>query len=109
MTEPLASRRIVRRMLSPIDEATAQFLETAADDLQRQLSIAGVIERIEARPRADHMWIVATIRVGTKTAEVEGIGDSLLTAYADLRRRVAEPTLIAALANLYDSLTIQPR
>ena len=96
-------------MFAPIDEATAQFLEAAADDLQLQLSIAGVVERIEARPRTSQVRIVATIRVGTKVAEVEGIGDSLVTAYADLRRRVAEPTLIAAYGNLYDSLTIQPR
>ena len=92
-------------MLTPIDEATSQFLEAAADDLQRQLSIVGVVERVEARPRIGSVSIVATIRVGQRTAEVEGTGDSVLTAYADLRQHLAEPALAAAFGNLYDSLT----
>ena len=89
-------------MHAPIDEATSQFLEAAADDLQRQLSLAGVVERIETKPSPVGTMIVATIRVGRQTTEVMGYGDSLLTAHADLRERVAVPTVRAALRDLFD-------
>ena len=92
-------------MPTPIDEATSQFLEAAADDLQRQLSISGVVETVEVHPATDLTSIVVTIRVGQETAKVQDFGDGLVTAYADVRKRVAEPTLIAAFWNLLDSLT----
>jgi len=90
-------------MVTPIDEATSQFLEAAAEDLQRQLNIVGVAERIETRPWVGGTNIVATIRVGGRMAEVQGFGDSILTAYADVRQNLAEPALIASIRNLYDS------
>jgi hypothetical protein len=91
-------------MLAPIDEATSQFLEAAAEDLQRQLSVVGVVEHIEAVPSPAGTSIAVTIRVGQRTAQVQGSGDSLLTAYADVRRHLGEPALIAAARNLYDSV-----
>ncbi|HEX5040815.1 MAG TPA: hypothetical protein VFW95_11840 [Candidatus Limnocylindria bacterium] len=91
-------------MLTPIDEATSQFLEAAAEDLQRQLGIVGIVERVDVRPWPGGTNIVAVLRIGKLTADVQGLGDSLLTAYADLRRHLVEPALIASFRNLYDSV-----
>lgn len=83
-------------MHAPIDDSTASFLEVAADDLQRQVRLAGVVERIGAKATDDGVILVATIRIGTDVIQVPALGDSLLTAYARLTRDVAEPMLASA-------------
>lgn len=83
-------------MSALIDTATTGFLEAAADDLQRQAGTAGVVEHIAAETSAGTVTLVATIRVGTDVIEIPASGDSLLTAYANLTRRTAEPMLAAA-------------
>ena len=88
--------RILGSVAGPIDDATEQFLEAAADDLQQQLGVAGDLEMLRADQAPIGVTLVARITVAKRTIEVEGQGDSLVTAYADLRRRVAEPTLLAA-------------
>jgi hypothetical protein len=79
-----------------MSEATAQFLDAAADDLQRQMSVAGTVEGVSAATTPVGMTLRATIQVAQRRIEVIGRGDSLLTAYADLRLRVAEPMLATA-------------
>jgi hypothetical protein len=91
-------------MTPPIDESTSQFLEAAADDLQRQLRFVGVLERIEVAPWPAGTSLVATIRVGHRMVDLQGFGDNLVAALADLQRHLAEPALIASWLNLYDSL-----
>ncbi|HSI99717.1 MAG TPA: hypothetical protein VLA59_04970, partial [Patescibacteria group bacterium] len=44
-----------------VDEATATFLDAAADDLQRQAGLAGIVERITAETARDEVALIATI------------------------------------------------
>jgi hypothetical protein len=81
---------------TPIDDATAQFLETAAADLQRQLGIAGDVDVIWTGASGARTRLIARIRIGRRTIEVSGAGGSLIDAYADLRHRIGEPTLATA-------------
>lgn len=78
------------------DEATSGFLSAAADDLQRQMGQAGVVEEITAEDAPGGVALVARIRVMNRTIEVRARGESLIEAYAALRLAVAEPVLIAA-------------
>jgi hypothetical protein len=88
---------------TPIDEPTSQFLEAAADDLQRQLGIAGEVETIWLGRTPRGVGLRAHVRVAQRAIDVDGYGESILTAYADLRMRLAEPTLVAAFSQLVDS------
>ena len=90
-------------MSGRIDEGTASFLGAAADDLQRQVGRAGLVERITAETGSDVVTLIASMRVGTERIEVRGSGDSLLTAYASLTRTTAEPILAAAFRTLVAS------
>jgi hypothetical protein len=83
-------------MSARIDEATAAFLEAAADDLQRQTRRAGVVERITAQTTGNAVTLVAMIRVGEASYEARGSGDSVLTAYASLTRAIPEVMLASA-------------
>jgi hypothetical protein len=85
-----------------IDDATSQFLEAAAEDLQRQLGIAGDVEMIWTGRSAAGIGLLARIRIHRRTIEVSGVGDNLLDAYADLRQQVAEPTLATAFLEVVD-------
>jgi hypothetical protein len=87
---------------APIDEPTSQFLETAADDLQRQLGIAGDVEMIWIGQSQLGVALQARIRVAERTIEVDGVGATVLEAHADLCRRVAEPTLMSAFRQLVE-------
>lgn len=86
-----------------IDEPTSQFLEAAADDLQRQLGIAGDLEIIWIGSSPLGVGLRARIRVAELAIDVDGYGDSILAAHADLCRRVVEPTLVTAFRQLVDS------
>lgn len=90
-------------MSARIDEATASFLDAAADDLQRQAGLAGIVERISAETVGDVVTLVASIRVGDDLFEVRGSGDSLLSAYASLTRALPEPMLASAFRALVAS------
>ena len=80
-----------------------RFLDAAAIDLQRQVRIAGVVERIGAETDCDVVTLIATIRIGTEEIEVPASGDSLLTAYARLTRDVAEPMVASAFRALVEA------
>ena len=90
-------------MQAPIDDATAQFLEAVVDDLQRQLNQAGTVDRISTHPWPGGAMLVAHIRIGHRTAEVKGFGDSLVTAHTDLRRQLTVSTLVAAFSELVEA------
>jgi hypothetical protein len=87
---------------APIDEPTAQFLEAAALDLQRQLGIAGDVEMISMGRTPSGIGLRARIRVAERSIDVEGFGETILAAHADICRRVAEPTLVVAFRQLVE-------
>ena len=86
----------------PIDEATSQFLEAAASDLRRQLGIAGDVEAVWVAPSPQGVVLRARIRVAEQEFDVDGSGETILLAHADLCRRVAEPTLVSAFQQVLD-------
>jgi hypothetical protein len=83
-------------LVDQIDEPTAEFLRASAADLQRQLGIAGDVETIWIGTSPAGVGLRARIRVADEAIEVEGSGNTILAAHADLCRRVAEPTLVSA-------------
>jgi hypothetical protein len=85
-----------------IDEPTSQFLEAAADDLQRQLGIAGDVDMMWIGESPLGVGLRARIRVAERAIEVDGFGETVVEAHADLCRRVAEPTLVSAFRQLVD-------
>ena len=89
-------------MGATIDEATSQFLQAAAADLQRQLSFAGSVESVSSETTSLGTTLSATILIAERRNRVTGSGDSVLTAYADLRRSVGESTLVTAFQALMD-------
>jgi hypothetical protein len=95
----LPAESIVTAM-QPIDEATASFLRSAADDLQRQLGVAGDLTSIGLDDSGGRVTLIATIRVGRRDLEFRGTGDSLVTAYAKLVPVPPEALLIAAFRSL---------
>jgi len=86
----------------PIDEATSQFIAAAASDLQRQLGIAGDVDSIWVGRSPQGVVLRARIRVAEQEFDVDGSGDTILLAHADLCRRVAEPTLVSAFRQVLD-------
>ena len=88
---------------APIDEATSQFLAAAAGDIQRQLGIAGDVETIRVGRSPEGVVLRARIRVAEQEFDVEGSGETILLAHADLCRRVAEPTLLCAFQQVLDA------
>ena len=93
-----------QRIVSAVnDAATSAFLESASDDLRKQLGIAGEVEdlTLEERP-ADGVTLVATIRVAGDVIVIRGTGDSIVTAYADLRLSIPQPVLESAFSQVVD-------
>ena len=86
----------------PIDEPTSQFLEAAAEDLQRQLGIAGDIEMVWIGQPPLGVGLRARVRVAQRSVDVDGYGPTILEAHADLCRRVAEATLATAFRELVE-------
>ena len=86
-----------------MNEATASFLRSAGDDLQRQLGHAGVVEDLTLERPASGVAIVAAVRVGSRTVRFRGSGENLVTAYAALTRSGAEPILSSAFRQLISS------
>ena len=91
-------------MLVPIDEATEPFLETAVEDLQRQMNIGGSVERVSVMGEEGNIWLVARLLIGGRTLEVTGFGRTLDDAYAELQVRITEPSLVATYLELVDHL-----
>ena len=91
-------------MFPAVDDATAQFLETAAADLQAQMRLAGIVEGVSIAVADRTVSLVAQLRIATRTVEVSGSGQTLIDAYADLRRRVPEVSLVAAYLELNEHL-----
>jgi hypothetical protein len=88
---------------APIDEPTEEFLRASATDLQRQLGVAGDVEMIWVDRSPLGVVLHARIRVAEQEIEVDGRGDTILLAHADLCRRVAEPTLASAFRQVLDA------
>jgi hypothetical protein len=84
------------------DEATARFLETAADDLQRQLRTAGHVEAITLEGDTPELALVAHVRVGSSVVTMRGAGANLVEAYGDLHRGSPVPLLAAAFRQLLE-------
>jgi hypothetical protein len=93
-------------MVAPwTDETTAQFLEAAADDLQRQVGAAGVVHEVTAHPSTGgSVTLVAGIGIGQRSYLIDGSGENLIAAYADLRRNEPELVLAAAYRELAQDL-----
>lgn len=83
-----------------IDEATATFLRFAADDLQRQLGVAGDLTSIALDDADGRVTLIATVRVGRHDLVFRGRGDSLVTAYAELLPVPPQAMLVAAFREL---------
>jgi len=79
--------------MDTIDAPTEAFLAALADDLARQLPRAGAIGSLHVRHQHGEVALVATVLVGGGSTEARGTGDTILTAYADLRRAVPEAAL----------------
>ena len=90
-------------MRAPIDEPTSSFLWFAADDLQRQLGVAGAVEELVVEEMTGGVLLVAAIRIGQRTVEVRGAGANIVTAYADLCVAVPAPVLETAFTQLVES------
>jgi hypothetical protein len=82
--------------MQPIDAADETFLESAADDLQRQLGASGTVVAVATDDAGSSVAMVATVRVGHRMVELRGEGENILTAYADLCRAAPEPILVSA-------------
>jgi hypothetical protein len=68
-------------MTVTIDDATERFLDTAAADLQRVLGIAEKLQELVFERASVGVTLVARVRVGRRTINISGTGDSVLTAY----------------------------
>ena len=89
---------------SPIDEATAQFLLASGADLQRQLGIGDGVEVISVERTRDGVGLRARIGVREHSIEVDGWGETLVAAHADLcRRGIAQLELAAAFRDVMES------
>jgi hypothetical protein len=91
--------------MQPIDDATEAFLDSAADDLQRQLGLAAIVVQLTVEKVPRGVMLVATLRVGARCVEISGRGANLIAAYADLRLTVPEPVLAAAFTQFIESRT----
>jgi hypothetical protein len=91
---------MVTAMSHSIDEATSAFLRSAADDMQRQIGVAAAVRTLALEQSGGGVTIIASIAVGTRTVEVRGSGESLVSAYADLRRSTAAGLLATLFAEL---------
>ena len=89
--------------MQPIDDATSAFLRSAADDLQRQLGMAAVVDQLTVENAPHGVMLVAELRIGDRSEAIRGSGANLVTAYAHLRLAVPEPVLVAAFTEVMES------
>jgi hypothetical protein len=88
--------------MQPIDDAISAFLQSAADDLQRQLGIAAAVEALTIEEVPDGVALVAALRIGRRSTAIRGSGANLVAAYAELRVAVPKPVLAAAFTELME-------
>ena len=89
--------------MQPIDDATSAFLQTAADDLRRQLGLAAAVDELTVEMARHGVVLVARLRVGDRNVAIKGSGPDLVAAYGDLRLAVPEPVLAAAFTEVMES------
>ena len=89
--------------MQAIDDATSAFLQSAADDLQRQLGVAAAVDELTVETVAHGITIVAALRIGHRSVAIRGSGADLVAAYADLRLAIPEPVLAAAFTEVMES------
>ena len=91
--------------MQPIDDATSAFLQSAADDLQRQLGLAAAVEQLTVDELPSGVMLVAALRIGDRSVAITGSGADLVAAYADLRLAIPEPVLAAAFTQVVERQT----
>ncbi len=92
------------RVEGMIDASTATFLEALAEDLQRQLGMAGSVDDVSIEQLRDGgLAIRAAIRVPRDELVISGTGENILAAYADLRKSVSQSVLESAFARIIDA------
>jgi hypothetical protein len=79
-----------------INESTESLLEAYRADLQGQLRLAGIVERLSVEERLGLICLVATVRVGSDRFELLGSGEGVVEAYTDLLRSAPESVLSSA-------------
>ena len=94
---------VVPQMQQPIDDATSVFLNSAGDDLQRQLGLAAAVYRLTVEELLHGVMLVAVLRVGDRSVAVRGRGANLVAAYSDLRLAIPERVLAAAFTQVMES------
>ena len=67
-----------------ISEAQERFLKAAADDLQRTLGIAGVVESLAIDESPSAVTLTARISLGSKTIQMVASGANVVDAYRGL-------------------------
>ena len=85
------------------DDRTAQFLHVAVQDLQQQLKTAAEVTGITVALAPAGVWLTAALQISSRMIEVSGYGTDLVTAYADLRLRVSEPTMFVPYQDLVEA------
>lgn len=89
--------------MQPIDDATSAFLDSAADDLQRQLGLTAAVDQLTVDQVPHGVTLVAALRIGDRSVAIRGSGANLVAAYADLRLAIPEPVLAAAFTQVLES------
>lgn len=79
-----------------INEATESLLAAYRADLQGQLRLAGIVERLSVQERMGLICLVATIRVGSDRFELLGTGEGVVEAYTDLMGSAPDHVLSSA-------------
>ena len=87
-------------MAQQTDAATEAFLETARADLQRQMGRHGRIDEMTIDVGTDATVISAVVVVAAERLELQGRGETLVTAYSDLVQGMPAFTLASAFRRL---------
>ena len=82
--------------MDTIDAPTEAFLAALADDLTRQLPRGGAVSSLRVREQDGEVELVAGILLGEGSTEAASTGDTILTAYANLRLSAAMAVMTLA-------------
>ena len=91
--------------MQPIDDATSAFLDSAADDLQRQLGLAAAVNELTVEKLPHGVMLVAALHIGDRKVAIRGSGANLVAAYADLRLATPKEVLAAAFTQVVERRT----
>ena len=86
--------------MATIDATTEAFLEALADDLLRQLPRGISVGSLRVEEWETETALVARIVIGESSTEARGSGETVLMAYANLRRAVAEAAVTLSVEQL---------